>query len=148
MWYLFMFCFNCCFVVGLKHSNIVAHLGFNECDFFTKNAFIIYELSGSMNLRQFLFDDARTLSVSKRKTMSMDLIKAIEYCHLNNIVHMDIKPANIIVTNNLICKLTDFGCSIRLNKQKLFGETNCQSSTNSLNLKNQYEDNRWTAGTW
>jgi len=59
---------------------------------------------------------------------------------------MDIKPANIIVTNNLICKLTDFGCSVRLNKQQLFGEDRQINST--LNLKGQYEDNRWTAGTW
>lgn len=124
----------------------MSHLGFNECDFFTKNAFVIYELCGTMNLKQFLLDETKTLSISKRKTMSMDLVRAIEYCHLNNIVHMDIKPANIIVTNNLTCKLTDFGCSVRLNKQQLFGEDRQINST--LNLKGQYEDNRWTAGTW
>lgn len=72
----------------------------------------------------------------------MDLIKALEFIHANNIVHMDVKPANIIVTNNSICKLTDFGCSIRINKSKVF---NLENGFESLN---EYEDNRWTAGTW
>lgn len=131
-------------VKGLKHPNIIAHLGYNECDLLTGNAFILYELCGTMNLKQFLIDADRTLTISRRKTMSMDLIKAIEFIHMNNIVHMDVKPANIIVTNNSICKLTDFGCSIRINKAKLFGS---DDSLDSLKL-NEYEDNRWTAGTW
>lgn len=131
-------------VKGLRHPNIISLLGHNECDLLTKNAFIIYELVGKINLKQFLLDDDRVLSISKRKCMSMDLIKAIEYIHMNNIIHMDIKPANIIVTNNLICKLTDFGCSIKVNKASLFGD---KHENDILNL-NQYEDNRWTAGTW
>lgn len=129
---------------GLKHANIVTQYGFNECDYLTKNAFILYELCGTLNLKQFLIDQDRVLTINKRKQMSLDLIKAIEYIHLHNIVHMDIKPANIIVTNSLILKLTDFGCSIRLNKSSLYDNKNDEQT---MNL-NQYEDNRWTAGTW
>jgi len=128
----------------LKHSNIVLQFGYNECDLITKNAFIIYELCGTFNLKQFLIDGDRNFSISKRKTMSLDLIKAIEYIHASNIVHMDIKPANIIVTNNLVCKLTDFGCSVKLNRPLLYGNKN---EVHPMDL-NQYEDNRWTAGTW
>ncbi len=127
----------------------MTQLGHNECDLLTKNAFIIYELCGTLNLKQFLIDSDRNLPVSKRKSMSLDLIKAMEFIHANNIVHMDIKPANIIVTNNLICKLTDFGCSIKLSKPNLFqhkGQLQ-QHNNNKMDL-NQYEDNRWTAGTW
>lgn len=127
----------------------MTQLGHNECDLLTKNAFIIYELCGTLNLKQFLIDSDRNLSISKRKSMSLDLIKAMEFIHANNIVHMDIKPANIIVTTNLICKLTDFGCSIKLNKPNLFQHKNQlqQHNNNKMDL-NQYEDNRWTAGTW
>lgn len=131
-------------VKGLKHSNIVAQYGYNECDLLTKNAFILYELCGTSNLKQFLIDTERTLTINKRKQMSLDLIKAIEYIHMHNIVHMDIKPANIVVTNSLILKLTDFGCSIRLNKPSLFDN---HFDAQNMNL-NQFEDNRWTAGTW
>jgi len=131
-------------VKGLRHPNLITQLGHNECDNFSKNAFIIYELCGTMNLKQFLIDSDRILTISKRKSMSLDLIKAIEYIHSNNIIHMDIKPANIIVTNSLICKLTDFGCSVKLNKPSLFES---QTEVEALNL-NQFEDNRWTAGTW
>ncbi len=122
-------------------------LGHNDCDLLTKNAFIIYELCGTLNLKQFLLDHERVLSISKRKSMSLDLVKALEFIHSNNIVHMDIKPANIIVTNNQICKLTDFGCSIKLNKPNIFLGKN-ELDHNKIINSNQYEDNRWTAGTW
>lgn len=131
-------------IKGFKHPNIVAQLGYNERDLMTENAFIVYELCGTINLKQFLIDSDRILTISKRKAMSLDLIKAIEFIHSNNIMHMDIKPANIIVTNSLICKLTDFGCSIKLDTPTVFGNHN---EVTSLNL-NKYEDNRWTAGTW
>ena len=138
-------------VRGLKHPNIVALYGYNECDYLTKNAFIIYELCGNLNLKQFLIDTERELSISKRKSMSLDLIKAIEFIHGIGLVHMDIKPANIIVTLNLMCKLTDFGCSIKMNSMKadgLFFEGNNRNEmVHSMNLS-RYEDNRWTAGTW
>lgn len=42
------------------------------------------------------------------------MASALSYIHQQRIVHLDLKPANIIVTDFDRCKLTDFGCSQRL----------------------------------
>lgn len=44
-----------------------------------------------------------------------DIASALSYIHSRSIVHLDVKPANVIVSLfNDRCKLTDFGCSICL----------------------------------
>ena len=44
--------------------------------------------------------------------MVSQLGDAIDYCHEQNIIHLDIKPENIMLSNDLsIVKLIDFGTS-------------------------------------
>lgn len=40
-----------------------------------------------------------------------DVSSALSYIHRRRLVHLDVKPANVIVTDSDRCKLTDFGCS-------------------------------------
>lgn len=48
-----------------------------------------------------------------------DISSALSYIHSRGIVHLDLKPANIIVSEiDDRCKLTDFGCSVRFNTKK------------------------------
>merc|ERR1712000_670101 len=39
------------------------------------------------------------------------LVQSIKYCHSRNIIHMDIKTNNILITENNRLKLGDFGLS-------------------------------------
>ena len=39
------------------------------------------------------------------------LVDAITYLHANNVLHLDLKPANVLVGENHLCKVIDFGCS-------------------------------------
>ncbi len=83
------------------------------------------------NLGQFHADDSYDFEGFERIPLivAKDLIKGVKYLHEKDIVHQDLKPANILVTNShltsmkseeflkywqtgdspIICKLTDFG---------------------------------------
>ena len=45
---------------------------------------------------------------------TVDLLKALEHLHEHNLVHMDIKPENIFIGMDGLCKLGDFGNMIDL----------------------------------
>lgn len=46
----------------------------------------------------------------------VDLLQALEHLHEHDLVHMDIKPENIFIGMDGICKLGDFGLMIDLAK--------------------------------
>ncbi|WAR02921.1 PMYT1-like protein, partial [Mya arenaria] len=52
----------------------------------------------------------------------VDLLQAVKHLHDNNLVHMDIKPDNIFISQDGICKLGDFGLVIDLSKGNDFSE--------------------------
>ncbi|KAK0409177.1 hypothetical protein QR680_004386 [Steinernema hermaphroditum] len=48
-----------------------------------------------------------------------DLLQAVNYLHSRDLIHVDIKPANIFVTRSGVCQLGDFGLMMDLNKDKM-----------------------------
>ena len=39
------------------------------------------------------------------------MLQAVDYCHSHRIIHRDLKPQNLLVNNNNVMKLADFGLS-------------------------------------
>ncbi len=60
---------------------------------------------------QGLLDKAPFLSIRKCAKIAGCILNALEYAHARKILHLDIKPANILIGNNDIYKLSDFGLS-------------------------------------
>jgi serine/threonine protein kinase len=53
------------------------------------------------------------------RVYTKQILEGIEYLHVNNVVHRDIKAANILVDSKGTCKLADFGSS-----KKFYGSFN------------------------
>ena len=66
------------------------------------------------NLRDLIFNDAiETISWTLRYRILYELANALKYLHYYDpkkaYVHLDIKPENVLLTENLNVKLADFG---------------------------------------
>ena len=69
---------------------------------------IVMEFIPEASTLQALMDD--DLSYPWRN-LANQLVQAVSYLHANNLLHLDLKPANILVNPQYHCKIIDFGCS-------------------------------------
>lgn len=69
--------------------------------------FIVMEYVEGKPLLEYVND--QKLSLAKRMELFLDLCSAVSYAHQNFIMHRDLKPGNILVTNHGIVKVIDFG---------------------------------------
>lgn len=58
--------------------------------------------------------DERNYSPAKRVRLFQSVCEAVQYAHSRAVVHLDLKPSNILVTADGIPKLLDFGVAKRL----------------------------------
>ncbi|XP_012676756.1 serine/threonine-protein kinase mos [Clupea harengus] len=75
---------------------------------------IIMEFAGSRDLQHVIYGGVEPLVESRCMKYSLDIALGLEYLHAHSIVHLDVKPANVIVSDTDVCRLADFGCSLKL----------------------------------
>jgi len=89
---------------GLNHSGIVSVYDSGEE---SSSPYIVMELITGESLRQLLqkglIPQARALEIVE------GILEALEYSHKEGIVHRDIKPGNIMITDSGDIKVMDFG---------------------------------------
>ena len=95
----------------LRHRNIIRLIAVSPPNVNRNERYIIMEYAGSRNLRKLIDDETEKFTEFRRMGYALDIANALNFIHRHKIVHLDLKPANIIVTCQDVCKLGDFGCS-------------------------------------
>ncbi|KAJ1607458.1 protein kinase [Cryptosporidium canis] len=96
----------------LRHPNICSYIGVClEPGFYA----IITEYLSNGNLFELLYENKVIVSASDRLKISIQLCDAVNFIHRNNMIHRDIKTANIILDNSNNVKLCDFGQTRTMN---------------------------------
>ena len=106
---------------SLSHANIVSiyDVG-NEDNIY----YIVMELVRGKTLEQIITENG-PISWKWATNIAIQIASALEVAHKNNIVHRDIKPHNIIITEDGVAKVTDFGIAKAVSNSTItaFGTT-------------------------
>ena len=98
------------------HKNIVK---FYELIITEDGYYLVYELGLGGSLLDHLQDKKKgKFEENEARVLILQIIEAVEYMHSQNVVHLDIKPANIVIKEggNHV-RLIDFGVSRNCDQQ-------------------------------
>ncbi|KYB29300.1 Tyrosine-protein kinase Src64B-like Protein [Tribolium castaneum] len=100
--------------LNLRHENIITVF---DIIVSRKYSLVMMEYHEDSKNLQSVIDDAS--AVLDRKTVvrfSKDVASGLKHCHENGVLHLDIKPKNILLCDNKVCKICDFGNSVKASK--------------------------------
>lgn len=98
---------------SLTHPNIVPlqdlFINHNE-----KKIYLIFDYF-EQDLKAFINKLPADCSREVYKNLLQQILLGIEYCHCSGILHRDLKPQNILVSNSGVLKIADFGLARSFN---------------------------------
>ncbi|MGI5868956.1 MAG: serine/threonine-protein kinase [Kiritimatiellia bacterium] len=98
----------------LSHQGILRTYSF---DSYNNNYYIVMELVRGQTLRDVIIENER-LSVSTTCDVLAACAFALDYAHAKNVIHNDLKPENIFITESSELKIIDFGTATLKNRAK------------------------------
>ena len=92
-------------VANLSHPNIVTVHDVGQDN---NTHYIVMEYIEGANLKDIIREEA-PLSIARVLDLGIQICAGVGYAHRAQLVHADVKPQNILVTDNSKVKVTDFG---------------------------------------
>ena len=105
---------------GLSHPNIVSVYDVGQEG---NIHFIVMELVEGKTLSELIEEKGR-LDYKEAINITRQVASALSLAHKNQIVHRDIKPHNILITNTGVAKLADFGIAKAVSASTIIGGNN------------------------
>lgn len=96
---------------ALNHPNIVRMISAEKEN---RIFFMVMEYIKGKTLEKIL-DSEKILDCETAIEYTNQISSAVDHAHVNKIVHRDLRPSNIIITDAGKLKITDFGTSVWLN---------------------------------
>ena len=87
--------------------------------------YIVMELIKGKTLKDIIVEERGPLPWKWSVNIAIQIASALETAHKNHIIHRDIKPHNIIITEDGVAKVTDFGIAKAVSNSTItaFGTT-------------------------
>ena len=115
-------------VSNLSHPNIVEVYDVGEED---GNYYIVMEYIDGKTLKQLL-QKRGALTLTEVSDIMCQLTDGLAHAHEAYIIHRDIKPQNIMIEDNGLVKITDFGIAMALNSTQLTQTNSVMGSVHYL----------------
>lgn len=123
-------------VVKAKHKNIVRFIGYcietkgEIADYDGKfvisdlrNWLLCFEYLPNGSLEKHITDACGGLEWTERFRIIKGICEGLHYLHINRILHLDLKPANILLDGHMVPKIADFGLLKALDEKKTHATT-------------------------
>ncbi len=90
---------------NLSHPNIVSVFDWGEAD---NTYYIVMELVEGVTLASLIKESGR-LDPEKAASIASDVAASLAFAHKHGVIHRDVKPSNVLLTEDGQVKVTDFG---------------------------------------
>lgn len=103
-------------VAKLRHENILEIFDFSGND--SEESYIVTEFIDGQTLKQFITEhEIKYPEIGAMITV--EVCRALAHAHSFGVLHRDVKPENVMIRNDGVIKLTDFGIAQMLDHHRL-----------------------------